>query len=372
MQKLGADTAKAAPFLAGCPACYHNFVHFWCALTCHPDQAAFANVTAVQPAHDDASVTAVAEVEYWVAEAFGQAFYGACKDVRFGAANTPAMAFVGGGAKDYQQWLDFLGMVKDQRVPPVGSPFQQNFRPENATPPGLGLAPFNATMASCADSALRCSCGDCPVAPGCGAAPSGGRGRRASDRVCRIGAARCWDLAVILSYVVIVAVVLGRLRQSRRLWRRLLRSKGAAPGGGLHLGGANGRESSYAGLAAAAGDEVGGVAAPLMAGQEEEDEDEDGWPTRASRYGNGHGKGAGGGDGGGAPWADAGGVAGGQPEEEPAAALAGGTVRYPWLERKLQAAFYAHGVRCGKNPATVLSAGMLLLGFCLLGLVRFR
>ncbi len=27
----------------------------------------------------------------------------------------PAMSFIGGGATNYQQWFDFLGLVKDKR-----------------------------------------------------------------------------------------------------------------------------------------------------------------------------------------------------------------------------------------------------------------
>lgn len=56
-------------------------------------------------------------------------YCGCLQDVKFGAANLPAMKFIGGGAQSYQEWLDFLGQLKDERVPPVGSPFQQNFRP---------------------------------------------------------------------------------------------------------------------------------------------------------------------------------------------------------------------------------------------------
>lgn len=55
----------ASIFLVGCPACNHNFKHFFCLLTCSPDQAAFANVTAVQPAYDS-NATAVAEIDYFV------------------------------------------------------------------------------------------------------------------------------------------------------------------------------------------------------------------------------------------------------------------------------------------------------------------
>lgn len=57
----------ASIFLVGCPACNHNFKHFWCLLTCSPDQATFANITAVQPAYDN-NVTSVAEV---TAQSFG-------------------------------------------------------------------------------------------------------------------------------------------------------------------------------------------------------------------------------------------------------------------------------------------------------------
>ena len=54
----------ATIFLVGCPACAHNFKHFFCELTCSPDQSTFANVTDVQTA-DDTKETAVAEVRAW-------------------------------------------------------------------------------------------------------------------------------------------------------------------------------------------------------------------------------------------------------------------------------------------------------------------
>jgi len=57
----------ASIFLVGCPACNHNFKHFFCLLTCSPDQAAFANVTAAQTANDTGASNAVAEMGYFVA-----------------------------------------------------------------------------------------------------------------------------------------------------------------------------------------------------------------------------------------------------------------------------------------------------------------
>ncbi len=37
------------------------------------------------------------------------------QDVKFGSTNMPAMSFIGGGATTYQQWFDFLGLLKDKR-----------------------------------------------------------------------------------------------------------------------------------------------------------------------------------------------------------------------------------------------------------------
>jgi hypothetical protein len=293
------QTQRALPFIVGCPACQHNFVHLWCLLTCSPDQATFTNVTDVQAAADT-NATVVKEVAVWLDDGLSRSLYDSCKvdfsdklgnstarrlqpccvscegsratqlgpwwrwrrpqhgwaarsfraapmrraralqtsrphsyqqrlgfgaralparrgptaagctnararvaaaadvkrtppqthprrrrrpacaaafpsaqDVKFGAANLPAMTFIGGGAKTPQAWLDFLGEVKDKRVPPVGSPFQLNFNP-NASSPGAegggppeGISPARGALPSCGDAALTCSCADCPAAPGC-------------------------------------------------------------------------------------------------------------------------------------------------------------------------------------------------------------
>ncbi len=78
----------ASIFLIGCPACAANFQHFWCTLTCAPDQAAFTNVTAVQRAADT-NATAVASIDVFVDAAFGERFYNSCK-ARARAARRPA------------------------------------------------------------------------------------------------------------------------------------------------------------------------------------------------------------------------------------------------------------------------------------------
>jgi Niemann-Pick C1 protein len=86
------------------------------------------------------------------------------QDVVYPVMNERAMTYVGGGARDGQAWLDFLGTIKDARSPPAGSPFQIDFP---AAPAPAGMAALAGALPACWDAALRCSCGDCPDGPQC-------------------------------------------------------------------------------------------------------------------------------------------------------------------------------------------------------------
>ena len=66
LDQLQARVQVASIFLVGCPACAHNFKHFFCLLTCSPDQATFTHVTATQTARDT-NATVVAQMDVWVA-----------------------------------------------------------------------------------------------------------------------------------------------------------------------------------------------------------------------------------------------------------------------------------------------------------------
>ena len=68
----------AGIFLVGCPACNQNFKHFFCTLTCSPDQSTFTNVSAIQKAFDN-NETVVKEVDIFVADSYGEQFYNSCK-----------------------------------------------------------------------------------------------------------------------------------------------------------------------------------------------------------------------------------------------------------------------------------------------------
>jgi Niemann-Pick C1 protein len=139
----------------------------------------------------------VAAVDFFVTEEYGQRFYDSCKDVKFAAANTRAMDFIGGGAKNYtgmfhpfeyrlkqlslclffplsdsiaekhmlvcSEWFAFMGREAGSYEP--GSPFAINFRTDTKEAPGA--EPLNSSVAACSDPSLACSCGDCPVASSC-------------------------------------------------------------------------------------------------------------------------------------------------------------------------------------------------------------
>lgn len=68
----------AGIFLVGCPACNQNFKHFFCTITCSPDQSLFTNVTSIQNAFDN-NKTVVEAIDVFVADAYGKRFYDSCK-----------------------------------------------------------------------------------------------------------------------------------------------------------------------------------------------------------------------------------------------------------------------------------------------------
>ncbi|KAL7750576.1 niemann-Pick type C- protein 1 [Sorochytrium milnesiophthora] len=153
----------ASAFINPCPACWDNFLTFWCQFTCSPNQAAFANVTATEKLQNGATVAT--EVDFWVAPSFGDAFFKSCRDVKFGSDNRFAMEFVGGGATSYKDFFRFMGEPKPEIG---GSPFRIDFPdsvPGAVSPLDVAAVPCNSTAAL-----SRCSCFDC--ADACPALPN--------------------------------------------------------------------------------------------------------------------------------------------------------------------------------------------------------
>ncbi|EPQ26473.1 uncharacterized protein PFL1_05795 [Pseudozyma flocculosa PF-1] len=236
VESLGANLQQAEALISSCPACRNNFRRLFCTFTCSPNQSQFLDVSATQnvTGDDGKPSIAVKSVEYYIDQAWKDAFFDSCKDVKFGASNGFAMDLIGGGARDADAFLKFLG---DER-PLVGSPFQINFpraissaladagadpHPvdslRNSTlPPPL---PFNETPRHCSDTDLlsRCACVDCPstcaALPPAPLPPTGGP-------TCELAGISCFAFAVSLAYLVLaVAFFVGygtatRMRRGRR------------------------------------------------------------------------------------------------------------------------------------------------------------
>ncbi|KAI8145976.1 patched family-domain-containing protein [Fennellomyces sp. T-0311] len=194
IQKLVNQVQMAKPIVASCPACWSNFLQFWCAFTCSPNQSTFVNVTGTGTQGDKLTVS---QTDYWVGDNFGTQFYDSCKDIKFGSSNGYAMDFIGGGAKDWHGMVTYMGTKRLG----LGSPFQIDFPPLDA---GDALTRYDDNGKSCNDSdpAYRCACVDCeatcPVLePTPGEAPE-----------CQVGLLNCWTFAMVTTYGLIVLVVL--------------------------------------------------------------------------------------------------------------------------------------------------------------------
>ncbi|KAI5432551.1 hypothetical protein KIW84_020023 [Lathyrus oleraceus] len=214
-ETLRAQVQQAIPILVGCPACLRNFLNLFCELSCSPNQSLFINVTSVSEATGN---TTVDGIDFYVTETFGDGLYQACKDVKFGTMNTRAIDFVGAGASNYEEWFAFLG----EKVPPggPGSPYSIHFK--TTIPDSSPIKPMNASVYSCNDTSLGCSCGDCPSAPVCsGSEPSPPIKELCSIRMGSLKV-RCVDFSIALLYILLVFVLFGwvfmqRTRQEGRV-----------------------------------------------------------------------------------------------------------------------------------------------------------
>ncbi|KAI9277995.1 patched family-domain-containing protein [Sporodiniella umbellata] len=184
LESLLQQAKQAEMIIASCPACWKNFLQFWCSFTCSPDQSTFINITSL----DKNDPRGVGSVDYWVGDTFGRAFYDSCKDVQFGASNGFAMDLIGGGAKDWQEMVRFMGMKR----PLVGSPFQIDF-------PRLdqkGLDRYNAPGKACDSADSRCACVDCQAV--CPVLPP-----LETEEECEVGWFRCWSFAMLITYLTL-------------------------------------------------------------------------------------------------------------------------------------------------------------------------
>lgn len=180
---------KATPIIASCPACKHNFYQFFCHFTCSPDQLTFLNVT--ETGKSISGDTVVTQLDDYVFSEYASDFYDSCKNIKFSLTNGYAMDLIGGGAKNYQQFLKFLG---DEKPLLGGSPFQINYKFDNS---GTDMALLNDTAYGCDDPVYRCACPDCHDA--CPEIP-----QIATAGRCHVGTLPCFSFSVILVYSVLL------------------------------------------------------------------------------------------------------------------------------------------------------------------------
>ncbi|WEW58683.1 niemann-Pick type C- protein 1 [Emydomyces testavorans] len=211
---LSKNLKLAEGIIASCPACKENFFNIFCTFTCSPDQSLFINVTQTEEVRGKLLVT---ELDNLWSKKYQIGFYDSCKDVKNGASGGKAMDFIGGGAKNYTQFLKFLG---DKKL--LGSPFQINFVTEPRAPVNHGMRALPETPKSCndSDSTFRCSCIDCP--PVCPQLPA-----LAVENSCHVGYLPCFSFAVILVYSValllVVFSILGQIAFRRHRERKIER-----------------------------------------------------------------------------------------------------------------------------------------------------
>ncbi|KAJ5053903.1 uncharacterized protein L3040_000193 [Drepanopeziza brunnea f. sp. 'multigermtubi'] len=223
LDTLAENLQKAQSFIAECPACKNNFYNIFCTFTCSPDQSLFINVT--QTEQNSEGKLKVTELDQLISDKYGSGFYDSCKDVKFGATNNNAMAFIGGGAKNYPDFLKFLGKKSI-----LGSPFQINF-PRPGDYPEKDMRPLGMDPIACNDERpeFRCPCVDCPAV--CPELPA-----LADSGSCHVGMVPCLSFGAILTYSVLILLlataVSGHIawaKHSRRRSERLRLLQDASP-----------------------------------------------------------------------------------------------------------------------------------------------
>lgn len=204
---LQTNLKKAEPLISSCPACSKNFHDFFCKFTCSPDQAAFLDVLKTQKSIDKKKEI-VSEIDISVSNDTAAGFYDSCKNIKFSATNGYAMDLIGGGARNFAEFLKFLG---DEKPLLGGLPFQINFRYDSRE------NQLETPMKGCNDEKYKCACLDCPLS--CPELPY-----FHADR-CRVGKLPCFSVLVAVFWIALIAGLgvyhIQLARRKRNQFRRI-------------------------------------------------------------------------------------------------------------------------------------------------------
>ncbi|KAI1317366.1 hypothetical protein EDD11_008546 [Mortierella claussenii] len=190
--------------ISACPACWANFLNFFCTFTCSPDQSTFLNVTGTGLSTEKKPV--VTKLDFLVSDQYGSGFYDSCKDVKFAATNGFAMDLIGGGAKNWRDMVAYMGQERES----LGSPFQIDFPVKDTTDI---LKPFEGITRQCNDTDVqyRCSCVDClPVCPVLPPTPD-------EQLPCKVFGVSCWSFSLTFIYTVTLGAAIGMFVIRKRI-----------------------------------------------------------------------------------------------------------------------------------------------------------
>lgn len=193
ISELKEKLKKADSLISSCPACQKNFRNMFCQFTCSPNQSTFVNVTKTARSMDNKQI--VTELDFFINDEMASGIYDSCKNIKFSATNGFAMDLIGGGAKNYKEFLKFLG---DEKPLLGGSPFQMDFQYNNdSSNPNY----LNKEVFGCNDSKYKCSCSDCPdICPTLD---------NVSHKACKVGVLPCFSFSVLIIYAFALIFFIG-------------------------------------------------------------------------------------------------------------------------------------------------------------------
>lgn len=200
LNTLGSSLSIAYNVLSTCPACYNNFREFFCEFTCSPQQSVFLNVTKIEKS-PKTQKDLVTELDFYLDHEYGKRFFDGCKDVKFTADNGYVMDLIGGGAKNWQEMVKFLGHKSG-----AGSPFQINF-PLVSPPKKSKLVPLNKETHMCnnTDPQSRCSCVDCDQVCPVLEPIDKGYSKPFWEYDCYIG--KCFGLELMIAFIILFLTI---------------------------------------------------------------------------------------------------------------------------------------------------------------------
>lgn len=212
IDSLELNLKRVDPLISSCPACRKNFYDFFCRFSCSPNESQFVEILKTDIAKDTGKEI-VTEINQYVNPDMAKKFYDSCKNVKFLATNGFAMDLIGGGAKNYLQFLKFLG---DEKPLLGGSPYQINFKYElSKEQEQAGFVLRNEDVKSCDDEVFKCACTDCEES--CPKLPHA----RDLNKKCTVGVLPCFSFTIIIIWSCLILmlggyhVYLAKLKRAR-------------------------------------------------------------------------------------------------------------------------------------------------------------